>query len=320
MLNNHQALKVQAVNWQEASSILSSIRRTVFIEEQGVAEHEEWDTEDEHAQHFIVYLNNQPIGCARLLASGQIGRFAILAEHRNQGFGQQLLRHIAKHAWEANRINTLFLHAQLCALGFYQKLGFCEYGDVFLDAGIEHKSMRFSLFTEGAATQNNALKLFDNSVLRFEDRENALNALLLCIANARKEVRIYSSKLDHSLYGDSQFIEKLSQIARHNRNSEIKVLLQNSRPLHGRRHPLIELAQRLPSKIQVRITARTVDPTETACITADRKQIVFFNNEDALKGFLNLNDQLEVKNRIEEFDYIWQKQSETDPNLQRLSL
>lgn len=322
MPNAPKHSKVLCVSWQEAGEALSTIRRTVFIDEQGVAEHEEWDEADKEAQHFIIALDQQAIGCARLLDSGQIGRFAILAAFRNQGFGQQLLTQIAKFAWEEKRVNTLFLHAQLSALGFYKKLGFCEYGDIFLDAGIEHKSMRFSLFRPNGSShdQDLALQLFGKTVLRFEDRGNALNALLLSVERARKEIRIFSNNLDNSLYSNREFVDRLSRMARHHRNSSIKILLQNSKPLRGKRHLLVELAQRLPSKIQLRVTSRSFDPTDTAFITADRSRIAFFNCEETLTGFLNLQDQQEVKRRIEEFDYIWQKQSETDPNLQRLSL
>ncbi|MFT5128484.1 MAG: putative GNAT family N-acyltransferase [Rhodothermales bacterium] len=45
----------------------------------------------------------------------------------------------------ANRktIRPVYLNAQTTAVGFYEKLGFCKRGDVFMDAGIEHIEMEW---------------------------------------------------------------------------------------------------------------------------------------------------------------------------------
>ena len=42
-------------------------------------------------------------------------------------------------------VHTLDLGAQVSALGFYEKLGFKAEGDIFLDAGIEHRNMVLKL-------------------------------------------------------------------------------------------------------------------------------------------------------------------------------
>ena len=40
---------------------------------------------------------------------------------------------------------TVELHAQVHAAGFYDKAGYTPYGEVYLEAGIEHVSMRKEL-------------------------------------------------------------------------------------------------------------------------------------------------------------------------------
>ncbi len=40
------------------------------------------------------------------------------------------------------------LHAQTHALGFYARLGFAAFGDVFDEDGIPHKAMRLDLTAE----------------------------------------------------------------------------------------------------------------------------------------------------------------------------
>jgi predicted GNAT family N-acyltransferase len=42
----------------------------------------------------------------------------------------------------------VFLHAQVNVIAFYEKHGFSAEGEIFMDAGIPHKTMRLSLGDE----------------------------------------------------------------------------------------------------------------------------------------------------------------------------
>lgn len=133
-------VQVTVADWQ-TSSALRSIRQRVFIEEQNVPPDLEWDDEDATAIHFLLILNEQPTGTARLLPSGRIGRVALLPEARNKGLGKVLMKAVMQHARQSG-IPQLELSAQTHALGFYQQLGFVVCSDIYLDAGIAHQTMR----------------------------------------------------------------------------------------------------------------------------------------------------------------------------------
>ncbi|MGR3448325.1 MAG: GNAT family N-acetyltransferase, partial [Paracoccus sp. (in: a-proteobacteria)] len=67
-----------------------ALRRKVFIEEQGVAEAEEWDGLDGQALHLLVWQDGTAIGTARILikdGTGKIGRVCVLPEARGAGHG-----------------------------------------------------------------------------------------------------------------------------------------------------------------------------------------------------------------------------------------
>lgn len=138
MPSNNITIKV--ANWSEEKSELSNIRRLVFIEEQKVPQEMEWDEFDETSTHFLVTLKDQAIACARLKADGQIGRMAVLAEYRNRGFGSKLLQFILTEA-DTQNINHVYLHAQVSAIPFYEKLGFVARGNIFYEADIQHREM-----------------------------------------------------------------------------------------------------------------------------------------------------------------------------------
>ena len=135
------AIHVREVRWEQHGDALTSVRRTVFVLEQGVDESEEWDGADPDCRHFIAEDDEgRPIGTARLMPSGQIGRMAVLAPWRGRGIGARLLESAVEAARRAS-YQSVFLHAQSHAVGFYERAGFEVTGEPFMEAGIEHRAM-----------------------------------------------------------------------------------------------------------------------------------------------------------------------------------
>ncbi len=119
------------------------VRSEVFLIEQKVPIDEEIDVLDGEATQFIVYDDNKPIGAARFRiidGNGKIERVCVLKSYRKKGVGRLIMDTIEAYAKKQN-IHHLILNAQLTALPFYQKVGYTAYGEIFLDANIEHKKM-----------------------------------------------------------------------------------------------------------------------------------------------------------------------------------
>ena len=128
-------------DWAHDQARLSQVRRAVFIEEQNVPEELEWDADDAGALHVLALDDlGQPIGCARLLPDGHIGRMAVLPTWRGQGVGRALLDAVM-HAAVARGDRTLRLSAQTHATAFYARAGFVALGHVYEEAGIPHVAM-----------------------------------------------------------------------------------------------------------------------------------------------------------------------------------
>lgn len=125
-----------------------ALRRIVFIEEQGVAEADEVDDLDDQAIHILATQDARPIGSARLLTMGnvgKVGRVCVLRDARGTGLGAALMQAAVAQFRTIPGITKVKLGAQLQALSFYERLGFTSYGPVFLDAGIEHRDMILDL-------------------------------------------------------------------------------------------------------------------------------------------------------------------------------
>ena len=132
---------IRLARWPEDQALLKQVREKVFVEEQQVPVELEWDGEDAEALHLIALdAEQRPIGTARLLPSGQIGRMAVIKAWRNRGVGRALLKRLLAEA-EQGDYPELFLNAQLTALPFYLQQGFHPEGGVFHEAGIPHQRM-----------------------------------------------------------------------------------------------------------------------------------------------------------------------------------
>ena len=141
------ALKVAAVETRQQRASAYAIRRRVFIEEQGVPEELELDADDEHAFHAVAEVDNRPVGCGRFVVHGdeiKLGRMAVLRELRGQNIGRAILEFLMDQA-RRRGFHRAALHAQLSAEGFYLKQGFRPVGNVFEEAGIDHRKMERKL-------------------------------------------------------------------------------------------------------------------------------------------------------------------------------
>jgi len=120
------------------------IRNLVFVVEQGIALAEDIDGLDDSATHLLATDQGTPVGTARILETGgigKIGRLAVLKTHRGTGIGAEIMRAALAELSTRARITEARLGAQIEAISFYQALGFTPIGDEFIDAGLPHQEM-----------------------------------------------------------------------------------------------------------------------------------------------------------------------------------
>lgn len=134
-----------------------ALRHQVFVVGQDVPEDLERDHLDAAADHAVARLGGRLVGTGRLVdgridvdgqlvpgtrgAVGTIGRMAVADVARGTGVGRAVLDLLVSRAAERG-LPEVELHAQLHARGFYERAGFMPFGEVYLEAGIEHLGMR----------------------------------------------------------------------------------------------------------------------------------------------------------------------------------
>ncbi|MEQ9450917.1 MAG: GNAT family N-acetyltransferase [Pseudomonadales bacterium] len=324
---------VVKVTWQEQQAALQAIRTQVFVVEQEVDPAEEWDDQDPIAAHFLA-LNEagQALGCARLVASGQIGRMAVLEEHRGRGLGERLLAAAVADA-RAQKMDRVFLHAQAYVEAFYRKAGFVVCGPEFEEVGIRHLPMEMRLPLEFEAPEvdtrpavrphpqsmeDEEAEPLDTPAERFSSLEGARDALITLLNQARRQVYLLSPLLDHDLLDQEPVVEAFSSFARRAPRAEIRILLMSSKIAVDRGHRLVELARRLDQKIQIRWHDEEVTESTSSFACADLSHYWLLPVFEQYVGVYHA-DQVLTKRFRQTFVSAWDKSKE-DPELRLLRL
>ena len=121
------------------------IREEVFVKEQGVLPEEDFDGSDRHCESVVLTVENKGVATGRITIGSRgealIGRIACLKEERGKGYGALVVKELIRRCKEKG-FDRVYVHSQTRAKGFYKKLGFEEYGDVYMEAGIPHINMK----------------------------------------------------------------------------------------------------------------------------------------------------------------------------------
>jgi predicted GNAT family N-acyltransferase len=237
------AFSVARIDYTRGLDGLRAVREPVFVQEQQVPLELEWDDLDPLCVHVLARdAAGHPIGTGRLTPEHKIGRMAVLREWRGRGVGAALLQALIDEAVH-HRLPAVSLHAQTSAIGFYAKHGFVPYGERFMEAGIEHQSMRRVLRGPTA----------------IETREAAVSVATTLIAATRRELWIYSRSLDPGLLDAPDVLDALRRVATRRQRTSIRILLQDATSPQRGGAPLIALSQRLTSVFAFREVGDAVD-------------------------------------------------------------
>lgn len=103
---------------------------------------------DKEDQILVALKDNHVIGCLMLRTlpgrQMQLRQMAVAHNAQGAGIGRALVLEAEKTA-RHHGMASIVLHARQVALGFYEKLGYRAYGDVFTEVGMPHFMMEKAL-------------------------------------------------------------------------------------------------------------------------------------------------------------------------------
>lgn len=117
-----------------------TVRKTVFVEGQGVSEAIDIDGKDTSCAHLLLLRKNEAVGTLRIRKTEEgtkLERIAVLSNHRGKQYGHLLVS--TALALVSGRV---YIHAQTESKDFYHKVGFViQDPTIYLEAGIPHVTM-----------------------------------------------------------------------------------------------------------------------------------------------------------------------------------
>jgi predicted GNAT family N-acyltransferase len=322
------AFTIRRATWGADRDALRSVRLAVFVQEQGVPEELEWDSDDAGAVHLLgLSAEGAPIATARLLPTGQVGRMAVLPQWRGRGVGTALLREVLGLA-TARGEPLPFLNAQVSALSFYERQGLVAVGEVFEEAGIPHRRMALSpalsdeerLVPDLAPPQPLGLVLGrDGGPQGLSGRLAIREASLQLAVQAQRSLALFSRDLDAPIYDNAEFIGAVRRLALRRPDLPVRVLLLDPGPAIQAGHRLLPLIQRLSSRCEVRGIPEDLPARVDAFLVVDGQGYVRRPLADDWSATADFHAPLEARRLEAEFQVLWDR-AEPHPGLRRLYL
>lgn len=120
------------------------IRETVFLQEQGFEQ--EYDENDNACKTIVIYDGEEAIATCRLywdntVGCHHVGRIAVLKHRRGEGLGALIVTEAEKVIKQLGG-KEVFISGQIQVAEFYKKLGYTQYGEVYMEENHPHVALK----------------------------------------------------------------------------------------------------------------------------------------------------------------------------------
>lgn len=143
-------------------------------------------------------------------------------------------------------------------------------------------------------------------------------AVSLCRSAARY-VCIMSPKLDYAAFDNSELVDALSALARRSRQTQVRILVSDTRQLVARGHQVLQLARRLPTTVHIRKLAEHPNWNNETVVIRDRDGVLYKPGGSDHDAFYEPESRASTQRHLELFEELW-RFSEEDPELRAMSL
>ena len=143
----------------------------------------------------------------------------------------------------------------------------------------------------------------------------AVKTLLLeMLAETSRHVDIVSPQLEPLLLDDDEVVAALVRLARRGRQTRIRVLVQELRPVIESGHRLLTLSRRLSTAMTVRVLQEHSEWRGETVVVCDRQRGLLLKLDE--HRWRPLDDAPDASREAERFDRLWLA-SEASPELRR---
>ena len=159
----------------------------------------------------------------------------------------------------------------------------------------------------------------DREILELSTGEENRQVALALAGQARRRILILSRDLDHTLFDNEAFQQAASDLARRSPQAHVHILVHDAQRAIKNGHRLVDLAQRLSSRVEIRRTAEEFVRSNEAFLVVDESGYLRRPVADRYEASASFCAPKEVRELAKFFTEVWQ-QSHAEPQLRRLHL
>ncbi len=160
----------------------------------------------------------------------------------------------------------------------------------------------------------------ESSSQKLDGKRDCAKCVKTLIGLSKQKIYIICENLDATIYSDIEIFDHFSDLAIHNRKTELRIIAHDTRVASRDGHFLIHLSQKLPTFVKIRTTVTPADKKfSESWLIIDDRSYMRIRNPHRYEGYFEMDNKLECRILLERFDEIWEA-STPDQNTRRLSL
>ncbi len=137
--------------------------------------------------------------------------------------------------------------------------------------------------------------------------------------SASRYLCILSPALDYKVFDNESLADAIGALARDSRQTSIRILIQDARPLVTRGHRLLELSRRMPSKVELRKLPEHPEWRAETIVTRDKDGVLYRPGGSEERAFYEPDSRASTQRHIDLFDGLW-RHGTRDAELRSLHL
>lgn len=123
--------------------------------------------------------------------------------------------------------------------------------------------------------------------------------------SASRDLCILSPALDHAVFDNEELAEAIGALARDSRQTRIRILIQDARPLVNRTHRLLRLSRRTPSKVELRKLPEHPEWRGETIVIRDRDGVLYRPEGSENRAFYEPDSRASTQRHLELFEDLW---------------
>ncbi len=155
--------------------------------------------------------------------------------------------------------------------------------------------------------------------VQIDTRKLNHDAIVKLTTSAQQQVLIISRYLDPTVFNNDEFIQAASALARRTKSSKLKILVHDTNQMIKNGHKILDLSQRLSSKIEIRTINSEYSQYNQSFVVADTIGYIFNQKADLYDADVNFKDSDRSKELEESFNMMWEPSAQ-DTAIRRLCI